>query len=189
MRLPLLPPGRLDPEQRAFYDRALKQIESGGFTEFKTRADDGALLGPWGVFVHEPAVGQAHYDQVEAIGALKRLPKAAKQVAILVVGARYKAAYELYAHAATAERQGTDPARIATIAAGERPADLTPEEAVAYDMASALMAGGVLPGATYRAARDLLGQGALNELILYVGLYAQVSITLNAFDVPSEETF
>ena len=189
MRLPLLPPDRLNPEQRAFYDRALKQIEHGGFTAFKTRSDDGALLGPWGVFVHEPAVGQAHYDQVEAIAALKRLPEAAKQVAILAVGAHYKAAYELYAHAATAERQGMSPAKIAPIAAGERPTDLTPEEAAAYDVASALVAGGVLPGAAYRTARELFGQEALTELILYVGLYAQVSITLNAFDVPSEETF
>ena len=56
-------------------------------------------------------------------------------------------------------------------------------------MASALIAGGVLPGATYRAARELLGQGALIELVFWVGLYAQVSIALNAFDVPSEEPF
>ena len=189
MRLPLVTPDRLDDAQRAFFERALKQIQSGGFTAFRTQNEDGALLGPWGVFVHEPAVGQAHYDQVEAIAALKRLPEEAKQVAILVVGARYGAAYELYAHAATAQRQGMNAARIATIAAGERPLDLTAQEAVAYDVASALVTGGVLPGATYRAARDLLGQGALNELVFYVGLYAQVSITLNAFDVPSEERF
>ena len=35
MRLPLLPPDRLNEDQRAFYDRALKQIEHGGFTAFK----------------------------------------------------------------------------------------------------------------------------------------------------------
>ncbi len=79
--------------------------------------------------------------------------------------------------------------KIASIAAGERPLDLTSEEAAAYDVASALLAGGVLPGATYRAARDCLGQDALIELVFWVGLYAQVSITLNAFDVPSEEQF
>ncbi len=80
-----------------------------------------------------------------------------------------------------------DPAKIATLAAGGRPLDLTPEEACAFDVATALLGGGVLPGATYRAARDLLGQGALTELVLWVGTYAQVAITLNAFDVPSEE--
>ena len=91
MRLPRLQPDRLNEDQRAFYDRALKQIEHGGFTAFKTQDAHGALLGPWGVFLHEPPVGQAHYDQVEAISALKRLPDTAKQVAILVTAAVYPA--------------------------------------------------------------------------------------------------
>ena len=110
----------------------------------------------------------------------------AKQVAILSVGARFKAAYELYAHAAVAGSEGLDAAKIATLCAGDRPPDLTPEEACAFDVSLALLDGGVLPGPTYRAARDLLGQPALNELVFWVGLYASVSITLNAFDVPSE---
>ncbi len=188
MRLPTLPPDQLTAEQRALYDRNRAQIAQ-GFTAFTTTRDDGALLGPWGVFLHEPAVGQAHYDQIAAITAMKRLSPAAKQVAILVVGARFKAAYELYAHAATASAEGMDPTKIATLAAGGRPLNLTPDEACAFDVASSLLDGGVLPGAVYRAARERLGQGALSELVLWVGTYAQVSITLNAFDVPSEEEF
>lgn len=188
VRLPPIPPDQLTPEQRLLYDRNREQIAH-GFTAFTTARDDGALLGPWGVFLHEPAVGQAHYDQIAAVTALKRLPEPAKQVAILVVGARYRAAYELYAHAAAAASEGMDAAKVATVAAGERPIDLSPDEAAAYDVASALLAGGVLPGATYRAARDRFGQGGLNELVFWVGLYAQVSITLNAFDVPSEENW
>ena len=188
VRLPPIPPGQLTPEQRALYDRNCEQIAH-GFTAFITTRDDGALLGPWGLFLHEPAVGQAHYDQIAAVTALKRLPEPAKQVAILIVGAHYRAAYELYAHAATATSQRMDAAKVATIASGERPTDLSPDEALAYDVASALLAGGVLPGATYRAARDRFGQGGLTELVFWVGLYAQVSITLNAFDVPSEESW
>ncbi len=187
-RLPAIAPNDLTPAQKALYDRNREQI-AGGFTAFKTMRGDGALLGPWGVFLHEPEVGQAHYDQIAVVTAMKRLPEAAKQIAILVIGARYRAAYELYAHAATAAKDGMDAAKIATIAAGQRPADLTAEEAAAYDVASALGAGGVLPDATYRLARDLFGQGGLNELVLWTGMYAQVSITLNAFDVPSEEEF
>ena len=98
VRLPPIPPDKLTSEQRALYDRNREQIAH-GFTAFRTTRDDGALLGPWGVFLHEPAVGQAHYGQIAAVTALKRLPEPAKQVAILVVGARYRAAYELYAHA------------------------------------------------------------------------------------------
>lgn len=188
MRLPTLPPDRLSAEQRALYDRNVEQIAH-GFTAFKTTREDGALLGPWGVFLHEPAVGQAHYDVMGAVTALKRLAPSAKQVAIIAVGARFKAAYELDAHAAIAAAEGMDPAKIATLAVGGRPLDLTAEEACAFDVASALLDGGVLPDATYRAARDLLGQGALTELVLWIGTYAQVAITLNAFDVPSEEAF
>ena len=188
MRLPLIPPDRLNSEQKALYDRNREQM-SHGFTSFKTVREDGALLGPWGVFLHEPKVGQAHYDEIAAVSDLKRLPESAKQVAILVTGAQYKAAYELYAHAAIAASSGMDPTKVATISAGQRPIDLTSEEAVAYDVASALVGGGVLSGAMYAAARDLLGQDALVELVLWVAIYAQVSITLNAFDVPSEEQF
>lgn len=47
----------------------------------------------------------------------------------------------------------------------------------------------MLPGATYKAAREVLGADALFELIMLVGLYAQVSLILNAFDVESQETF
>ena len=141
------------------------------------------------MFLHEPAVGQAHYDVIGAVTAMKRLPPSAKQVAIIIVGARFKAAYELYAHAAIAAAEGMDAAKIATLAGGGRPLDLTPEETCAFDVTTALLDGGVLSGATYRAARDLLGQGALNELVLWIGTYAQVAITLNAFDVPSEEMF
>ena len=188
MRMPTLTPDALSPAQKALYDRNRRQIAH-GFTAFTTARDDGALLGPWGVFLHEPAVGEAHYDLIDAVTALKRLPETAKQVAIIVVGAHYKAAYELYAHVATAKAGGMDEAKLATLAAGGRPADLSPEEACAFNVATALLGGGVLPGATYRAARDLLGQGALTELVLWIGTYASVSITLNAFDVPSEESF
>ena len=188
MRLPTLPPDQLTPEQRALYDRNRQHIAH-GFTAFRTEREDGALLGPWGVFLHEPLVGQAHQDLLEAVTAMKRLSPSAKQVAIIVVGARFNAAYELYAHAAIAAADGMNPAKIATLAGGGRPPDLTPEEVCAFDVATALLGGGVLPGATYRSARDLLGQGALNELVFWVGTYAQVAITLNAFDVPSGEVF
>ena len=159
MRLPSLPPERLTSEQRKLYDRNLRQMQE-GFTAFKTRAKDGSLLGPWGVFLHEPGVGAAHYDVIDAITALKRLPDSVKQVAIITTGARFKAAYKVYAHVATAGADGMDPAKLATLAAGRRPADLTPDEGAAFEVTTALLDGGVLPGPAYAATRDRLGQGA-----------------------------
>ena len=52
------------------------------------------------------------------------------------------AAYEIYAHGAVALANGMSAERLATIAAGLRPADLTSEEGIGYDMATALLGAG-----------------------------------------------
>ena len=44
-----------------------------------------------------------------------------------------------------AERRGLSDDKLATIVAGQRPADLARDEAIAYDVASALVDHGVLP--------------------------------------------
>ena len=186
MRLPLLPPDRLGAEQKPLYDAFRRQID-GGFTGFTAVREDGALLGPWSVWIHEPKVGEATRLLLDAVSGMKRLSDPVKQVAILAVGLRFKAAYELYAHAAVGGRDGLGAGKMAAISAGQRPSDLTAEEATAFDVAMALLAGGVLPGPTYDAARAALGQGELNELIQLISLYAFVSLILNAYDVPTEE--
>jgi len=88
-----------------------------------------------------------------------------------------------------AEREltGFSEERIATISAGQRPADLTREEAVAFDIASALVSGGVLPEPTYQQAVRLFGDDSTAELMYLIGFYCLVSVCLNGFDVPVPE--
>ncbi len=186
MRLPLVPPDKLSAEQKPLYEAFKGQIE-GGFSGFKTVREDGALLGPWSVWIQEPKVGEATRIFLDAVSTMGRLSDAVKQIAILAVGSRFKAAYEMYAHAAVGGRDGLSADKMAAVCAGQKPTDMTREEATAFNVAMALLDGGVLPGPTYDAAREALGQGALNELIQIVGLYALVSVTLNAYDVPTEE--
>jgi hypothetical protein len=64
---------------------------------------------------------------------------------------------------------------------------LSREEAVAYDVASALVSGSVLPELVYRQAVATFGEDRTAELIYLVGLYCLVSVTLNGFDVPVPE--
>lgn len=150
---------------------------------------EGALLGPWGIFIQMPKVGQAHENLLDAVTSLGHLPEAVKQVALIVVGAHFKAAYEIYAHVAIVTKEGMSSEKATTLAAGSRPSDLTPEEACGYDVAFALLQGGVLPGAVYAAALKVLGQDGLNGLVQWICAYATVSIMLNEYDVPSEQTF
>jgi alkylhydroperoxidase family enzyme len=186
VRLPLIPTADLTAEQQPLYDDMKAGIGS-NFNAFKAVSPGGALMGPWNPWLHEPRIGGAIWELTKAMTAEATLPDPARQIAILVVGARFKAAYELYAHIAVARCDGMSDERLATLTSGSRPADLDEQEGCAYDVAYTLSGGGVLPQPAYDRAVKLFGQHGANELIYLVGLYALVSVTLNGFDVPLPE--
>jgi 4-carboxymuconolactone decarboxylase len=186
MRLPLIPPDQLSSQQKSLYDEMRKGIAS-NFNAFKVEREDGALMGPWNPWLHEPGIGKAIWDLPLAMTANASLPDNVRQIAILVVGARFNAAYEIYAHIAVAEKEAMKAERLATLVANLKPNDLTPDESVAFDFAFALVRGGTLPEPLYRLAIETFGQHGTNELIYLVGLYCLVSTTLNGFNVPVPE--
>ena len=67
MRLPLIAPTDLTPEQKFLYDDMRKGIAN-NVNAFKVEREDGALVGPWNRWLHEPAIGKANlvglYDLV-----------------------------------------------------------------------------------------------------------------------------
>jgi len=146
------------------------------------------LLGSWNPWLHEPKFGKPIWELTKAMALNPSLPSAVRESAILVTEAHFKAAYELYAHVIVTERKGLSDEKLATIVAGQRPVDLTKQEAVAYDLASALVSRSVLPELTYRAVLAQFGPNGAAELSYLFGLYCMMSITLNTFDVPVPET-
>ena len=186
MRLPLIPPDKLTAKQKPLYDEMRKGIAS-NFNAFRVERDDGALMGPWNPWLHEPEIGKAIWDLTLAMTANASLPDNVRQIVILVVGARFDAAYEMYAHIAVAEKEGLKPERLAALVADLKPNDLSKEENVAFDLAFKLVRGGTLPEPLYRLAVETFRQHGTNELIYLVGLYSLVSMTLNGFNVPVPE--
>jgi 4-carboxymuconolactone decarboxylase len=83
MRLPLIPPADLTPEQRSLYDAMRKGI-AGNFNAFKVEREDGALMGPWNPWLHEPGIGKAIWDLTLAMTANATLPDNIRQIAILL---------------------------------------------------------------------------------------------------------
>ncbi|MDO7841531.1 carboxymuconolactone decarboxylase family protein [Sphingomonas immobilis] len=186
MRLPPIAPADLTPEQQPLYEDMKKGISS-NFNDFKTVDENGALIGPWNPWLHEPVMGGAVWELTKAMSIQATLPDDARQVAILVTGAHFDAAYEIYAHIAVAEREKMSATRLSELCANIKPNDLNAQESVAYDVAFALVNGGVLPEPCYRLAVATFGQHGANELIYLVGLYCLVSTTLNGFNVPVPE--
>jgi 4-carboxymuconolactone decarboxylase len=189
MRLPLLTPSDLTAEQQPLYHLFEQMVATDEFTGMIVRQDDGAFLGPFAVMLHFPAAGTALAEYARATSAaLAPLSPSARQVLILTVGGRLNAAYELYAHATAARRAGLSEQQISTLCTGARPADLTPEENLAADVAGALLRGGWLPQSTYRAVVDSLGQDALDAMVLLTAQYLAISTLLNAYAVPVPAT-
>lgn len=186
MRLALLPTSDLSAEQRPLYDDMRHGIEA-NFKGFTAIDESGELIGPWNPWLRFPAFGGPVWELTKAMSSSPTLPRPIREVAILVTGAKFRSAYEIYAHVLVAELRGLSDEKIATIVAGQRPNDLTRQEAIAYDVASALVSGGVLPKLTYDQCVAEFGDYATAEFIYLVGLYCMVSVTLNGFDVPVPE--
>jgi len=185
VRLAPIAPSDLNPDQKPLFD-SIRAGVAAKYSSFTTTRADGAILGPWNAWLHDPELGQAFWLVTQTMTKARRIPDPARQIAILAVGAHFGAAYEIYAHGAVArEVHGMTDRRLSELAAGNRPADLTEEEAAAYDVATGLLRGGVLAEPVYRHALSLFGQPGLNELIYLVGHYCFVSITLNGFDIPA----
>jgi len=186
MRLNPIAPAGLSAAQKPLYEDMKAGITKnfGGFIAIR---DDGALLGPWNPWIREPHIGGPIWELTKVLSAHATLPKPVREIAILVTGAHFKAAYELYAHVIVGEQRGLDDAKLSIVVAGQKPFDLTKEEGIAYDVASALVNGGVLPELTYKQAVLAFGEHGAAELCYLVGLYCLVSVTLNGFDVPVPE--
>jgi alkylhydroperoxidase family enzyme len=186
MRLHPIAPSELSREQWLLYRDMRAGIE-GSFKGFTAINENGALLGPWNPWLHYPKFGEPAWALVRALSASPTLPKPIREVAILVTSAKFKAAYETYAHVRVAQLGGLSDDKIATILAGQRPDDLSREESIAYDAASALVSGGVLPPSSYQEAVQAFGEQGAAELISLVGLYCMVAVILNGFDAPLPE--
>ena len=153
-------------------------------TSFTTSRDDGALIGPFNNLLRFPVLGKAAWQLFLAINSHRKLPSFAHEIAILVTGAHFGSMYELYSHeSVAAATKALSPAKIATIAAGQRPCGLSDEEAIAYDTVAVLNHGSQVPKSTYDRAVKAFGEDGVAELVYLVGCYSTICLLLNAFDV------
>lgn len=188
MRAPPFPPADMPADLRPLHDEMHSYVAE-HLKGFVSHRSDGALIGPFAPMLRFPAFGRAAWTYTKALIDNAKLPKAAHEAAILATGAAFNSRYELYAHERDGEAAGLTLEKVATIAAGQRPADLTEEEAAAYDVAVVLAGGRQLPASTYDRAVRAFGNEQTAELIYLVGGYCLVSLLLNAYDmsVPGRE--
>ncbi len=187
MRISPIKPESLAADLRQVHDGIAALV--GGSQRQVTMTDgDGALIGPFPPMLHYPQFGVPALTFIRSLDNHAKLNKKVREVAILTVGACFGARFELYAHEIMAAAFGLSSACIATLAAGGRPNGLNDQEAIAHDIAYALVKGHIVPDSTYNYAVEILGKDEVAELYFLIGGYCLLAMILNGFNMPTPDT-
>jgi 4-carboxymuconolactone decarboxylase len=177
-RLPELRRDQLSPAALSVWDFLV------GSRGTRLETPGGGLAGPFNAFMHAPDLG----GKLAELGATLRfgtsLERRLTEIAIITVGARWKAEFEWWAHARMASRHGVSDAVIEAIGRGDNPPFDAEDEIIVYDIARSLATRGYVPQRGYDRGLALLGDTGMVELVTLCGYYTLISFLLNAFDVP-----
>jgi 4-carboxymuconolactone decarboxylase len=177
-RLPYLRYDELDPDRQEVWDSVV------GSRGGELINDEGGLVGPFNAFVRAPDVGRLLSSLGRVLRFETSIERRLTEVAIITVGARWKAEFEWWAHSRMARKHGVADAVVDAIGRGEDPPFGRGDERTAYAVARQLTETGRLDKATYAAAEDLFGHAGTVELVSLCGYYSLISFLLNAFAVP-----
>jgi 4-carboxymuconolactone decarboxylase len=171
-RFKALTPESMTPEQRQVADA----IEAG--------PRGPGLHGPFNALLRSPAL----CDLVQRVGAHVRfasvIPARLNEMAIIMVGRKWTAQFEFWAHRRLALEAGLSAGICDAIAAGRRPEGMEDDEAEIYDFCAELLATGRVSDTNYDRINSRFGERGVVDLIGAVGYYSLVSMVLNVDGVP-----
>jgi 4-carboxymuconolactone decarboxylase len=176
-RLPGLHRDDLDETGQALWDQIVSTRSAAVVDE------QGGLRGPFNPWVHAPEVGRRAADLGAHLRFGVSVERRLLELAIITVGAHWKAEFEWWAHVPMAREHGVSEPVIEAIGRGATPSFEHDDERIVHAVASQLCADGHVDATTYADAQTLLGDRGLVELVTLCGYYVLVSFTLNAFDI------
>jgi 4-carboxymuconolactone decarboxylase len=167
---------RLDPEEMSASQRQVA-------AEI-TATPRGEVRGPYVALLHHPELARRLQVLGEQLRWKSTLPAALLELAVLICARRWTCQHEWFMHEKLARKAGLDAQVIDAIAKGEKPRDLSAEQAAVYAFCHDLHASGRAGDAPFAAVRERFGlEGAL-ELIALSGYYSLMAMVLNTADLP-----
>src|SRR5262245_10058989 len=165
---------RLPQQTREALDDDGRQVwDSITATRGSVVTDEGALAGPFNAWVTAPGIGGCVAELGAALRFASSIDRRLLEVAIITVGARWQAEFEWWAHSRMALAHGVSREVVDAIARDEA-APLGDDERVVHSVARQLVDTGHVDQPTYDAARDLLGDRGVVELVTLCGYYTLV---------------
>ncbi|MCL5736908.1 MAG: hypothetical protein M1274_15285 [Actinobacteria bacterium] len=184
VRLPYLKPEDLNEEQKEFYEAHAAAMQS---MPYIWKWENGGLNGPSNALIHNVGIGKMVFPLSRAIigNSLGSVGGGIHAIVALVTVGAARAQYAMYANGKLAQGFGLSDRKIASILAGQRPSDLTADEAIAYDLALSLSQSGPVPGPVFSQAIEKFGENGVAALVFVAGFYKLVGTILNAFNEPA----
>jgi 4-carboxymuconolactone decarboxylase len=146
----------------------------------------GRLPGPYKVWVHNPKLVYAaapmgnHFTPGQS-----SLTEREREIAVVIITSKWRSAYPAAAHEKRGKEVGLPTAAIEAMMTG-RPTSFTDErEQMVFEMASALAAERLVPQGLYDRAVQVLGHESITDIIVLMGYYTCVSLTMNFYAVPA----
>ena len=159
--------GELNDVQRRVAERIM-QVSSVG------------LGGPYSILLRSPVLAERYLGMTDYLRFETSLPRRLNELAILIEARLWDAQYEWWAHYPIALREGVPQAVADDIRDGRRPTSMQPDEEVVYDVCIELLRDRNLTDATFKRAKDTLGEQPTIDLIAVAGFYVMVSSVLIA---------
>ncbi len=118
--------------------------------------------------------------------ARSTLSKAEIEIVTNVINGRWLAAYSNYEHEMIGEYLGhLPPGKVGALIANLPTCFDDPRQQVVYELATTLAQPRIVPVGLFRRAKDLITEAGIVDVTVLMGWFTAVSLTLNAFDVPS----
>jgi 4-carboxymuconolactone decarboxylase len=146
----------------------------------------GRLPGPYKVWVHNPKLVHAasplgqHFTP-EASSLTER----EREIAVIVITSAWHSAYPNAAHEKRGKEVGLPAASVEAIIGGLPASFSDPREQMVYEVSMALAHNRIVPNGLYDRAVSVLGHERITDMIVLMGYYTAVSLTMNFYAVPA----
>jgi 4-carboxymuconolactone decarboxylase len=158
---------QLDDVQKRVAERIM-QVSSAG------------LGGPYSILLRSPILCERYLGMTDYLRFESSLPKRLNELAILVEARLWDAQYEWWAHYPIALKAGVRKEVADEICQGRKPTAMEPDEEVVYDVCIELLRERNLTDATFKRAKEILGEQPTIDLIAVAGFYVMVSTVIIA---------
>lgn len=186
-RMPWYDPAGLDTERRAVYDEIAGGPRAAGPQAFELTDPDGRLEGPFNAMLTAPGIGGPLQRLGAAIRYASSLPARWREIAILEVAVARRSDFEWYAHERAGRAAGLGDDELAALAQGLDHPGLEAAERTLRKVVRALVAERDLDDELYARALADLGAERLYELLVLVGYYDTLALSLRVFRTPLPE--